>query len=69
MSTTTKQKTWSKILTIGDEVSYSDVNLWFARRGKLVAFRKGNHGGDCIVIWQGNTNETEECSFNLVSWK
>ena len=66
---TEKQKTWHKIVAIGDEVSYSDVNLWFARRGKLVQFVKGKFGGDCLVLWAGNPNLIEECSANLVSWK
>ena len=58
---------WSESLAIGDTVSYRNVNQWF-RRGKLVAFGRGPHGGDCWVEW-ANGPRSEECSFNLYSWR
>jgi hypothetical protein len=60
---------WSKKLSVGCEVSYSDVNQW-RRRGTLIRFAKGQHGGDCVVLWEGRQGVySEECSFNLISWE
>jgi hypothetical protein len=58
---------WSDKLEVGDVVSYRDVNQW-PQKGRLVAFGKGKHGGDCVVKWDRFDFESEECSFNLYSW-
>ncbi len=59
---------WTKQLTVGDVVSYSDVNLWPAK-GRLVRFERGQHGGDCIVAWDRSGRQCEECASNLIAWR
>jgi hypothetical protein len=58
---------WSKELKVGDVVSYSCVSQWQSK-GKLVRFERGKRGGDCVVRWNRFNFDSEECSFNLVSW-
>lgn len=58
---------WSKKLSVGDRVSYSDVNQW-RRKGRLVSFGRGKHGGNCFVRWDDGSRDSEECACNLISW-
>jgi len=62
---------WSKDIQEGDEVSYSDVNLWFTHRGIVESVnpmwamvRWQNRGG--LVAYQP---AVKEWTPNLISWK
>ncbi len=64
----TATQQWYRDVTVGDAVSYHDVNLWQSR-GKLTRIGRGPNGGDCWVKWDWSNSESEELLDNLVAWR
>lgn len=64
-------KQWSKDIKVGDEVSYSDVNLWFTHRGIV----ESTNESWTMVKWKTKSGFTsyqssvKELTTNLISWR
>ena len=51
-------------LSTGATVGYAGVHL-LSYRGTVTVIGATKHGGDCLVRWNGNNFDSEECSANL----